>query len=80
MGWKRAKVTGPLGVGGEIEKEAQTVKPGCVRYVEREINGKKIFLIFVNRTERFRILALSDGGKVETLWDGEEVEKGKDGN
>jgi len=79
MGLRRAKATGPFGIGGEVEKEAQTVKPGCVRYTERTINGKKVTIIFVNRTERFQILALSDGGKIETLWDGNEAGKKEDG-
>ena len=72
MNWQRAKVKGPLGIGGEIEKEAQTVKSGCVRYFEREIKGVKVLVMIVNRKDGFKILMLNNDGETATLYGGDE--------
>lgn len=69
MTWRKAKVKGPLGIGGEIEKEAQTVKSGCVRYLEREIKGVKVLVMIVNRKDGFKILTLNNDGETATLYE-----------
>jgi hypothetical protein len=79
MSLRRAKVTAPLGLGGaEFEKEAQSVKPGCVRYFERTINGISVLVLVVNRKDGFKIMTIGDGG-VRTLYGEENDGKEADG-
>ena len=68
MTWTRLRLRGPLGIGGEVEKEAQAVGPGCVKYFEREINGEKVLVMVVNRKTGFKILILNSRGGTETVY------------
>jgi hypothetical protein len=71
MPLRRAKVQAPLGLGSaEFEREAQTVKPGCIRFFEREIGGVKALVVIVNRKDGFMILKFKYDGAVEPLYDG----------
>ena len=72
MPLQRARLTGPWGIGLDIQREAQTVGLGCVRYFEREIEGQKETVMIVNRTEGFKILVLKSDGGITTLYGGEE--------
>jgi hypothetical protein len=72
---RRARVEAPLGLGAaEFEKEAQTVKQGCVRFFERTIGGVKVLVMIVNRKDGFMILKIKDDGVVEPIFDGREHE------
>ncbi len=68
MPWTRLRLSGPLGIGGEIEREAQTVGPGCVKCFEREINGEKVLVMIVNRETGFKILILNSRGTTATVY------------
>lgn len=63
MGLRKAKVQAPFGLGAaELTKEAQTVKKGCIRWVERKIKNEDVMVILVNREDGFTILALGNDG------------------